>query len=90
MAYITEEHMNDVTAFSKFGFIDTLNRYLKHDSIVVTDAGATTEIPMQGLKFTNVSQRYLGSASQCEMGYAIPGRSVLLRVEIIMKLMHSW
>lgn len=70
---ITEEHMNDSNGISKFGFIDTLNRYLKHDSIVVTDAGATTEIPMQGLKFTNVSQRYLGSASQCEMGYAIPG-----------------
>ena len=39
---------------------------------MTTDAGATTEIPMQALNFTSSRQRYLGSAAQCEMGYAIP------------------
>lgn len=57
---------------SKFASIGVLNQYLKDNSTVVTDAGATTEIPMQALNFTSPRQRYLGSASQCEMGYAIP------------------
>lgn len=69
---ITKEHLDDSCGISKFGFIDILNRYLKEDSVVVTDAGATTEIPMQALNFTGRKQRYLGSASQCEMGYALP------------------
>ena len=69
---ITEEHNNDKDAISKFGFIGVLNHYLAEDSVVVTDAGATTEIPMQALNYTNSKQRDLGSASQCEMGYAIP------------------
>lgn len=69
---ITEEHKNDNDAISKFGFIDVLNSYLKTDCVVVTDAGATTEIPMQALNYTDCKQRYLGSASQCEMGYAVP------------------
>lgn len=69
---ITQEHKDDSCGISKFGFIDVLNHYLKEDSVVITDAGATTEIPMQALNYTGRKQRYLGSASQCEMGYAIP------------------
>lgn len=69
----TPEQKEDSNGISKFAFIDTLNRFLKTDSVVVTDAGATTEIPMQGLYFTTNQQRYIGSAEQCEMGYALPG-----------------
>ncbi|MDE6874895.1 MAG: thiamine pyrophosphate-binding protein [Lachnospiraceae bacterium] len=70
---ILPEHMDDSRGISKFAFMDTLNRNLKKDSVVVTDAGATTEIPMQCLHYTDKRQRYVGSAEQCEMGYALPG-----------------
>lgn len=69
---ILPEHMDDENGISKFAFIDVLNRNLKPDSVVVTDAGATTEIPMQCLYYTDKRQRYIGSAEQCEMGYALP------------------
>lgn len=69
----TPDQKEDSNGISKFAFIDVLNRFLKPDSVVVTDAGATTEIPMQGLYFTTDRQRYIGSAEQCEMGYALPG-----------------
>ncbi len=70
---ILPEHMDDSNGISKLAFIDVLNRNLKPDSVVVTDAGATTEIPMQCLYYTDKRQRYIGSAEQCEMGYALPG-----------------
>lgn len=69
----TEEQKNDENGISKFAFIGVLNKYLEPKDIVVTDAGATTEIPMQGLLFKHSSQRYIGSATQCEMGFALPG-----------------
>lgn len=68
----TPDQQEDVNGISKFAFINALNGYLKEDSTVVTDAGASTEIPMQGLYYTNIGQRYIGSATQCEMGFAIP------------------
>ena len=57
---------------SKFDFIYHLNRKLPESVAIVTDAGATTEIPMQSLVFTKSTQRYFGSGTQCEMGYSIP------------------
>lgn len=69
----TPEQQDDSHGVSKFAFIQILNRFLKQDSVAVTDAGATTEIPMQGLYYTTAQQRYIGSAEQCEMGYALPG-----------------
>lgn len=69
----TPDQKDDSHGVSKFAFIEALNRYLKPDSVVVTDAGATTEIPMQGLYYTSDKQRYIGSAEQCEMGYTLPG-----------------
>ena len=65
-----EENENGV---SKAAFSRILSEYLKDDSVVVTDAGATTEIPMQSLSYRSDSQRYIGSANQCEMGFALPG-----------------
>ena len=68
---IPDEYLEDINGISKHACIGVLNRHLKTDSVIVTDAGATTEIPMQALEFSG-SQRYLGSASQNEMGYALP------------------
>jgi acetolactate synthase-1/2/3 large subunit len=68
---ISSEFLDDKNGISKHAFIEVLNRHLKPDSVVVTDAGATTEIPMQALEFQG-NQRYLGSGSQNEMGYALP------------------
>ena len=69
----SKEQEMDENGISKFKFIDILNGHLKNDTVVVTDAGATTEIPMQALYYTTKNQRYIGSATQCEMGYAVPG-----------------
>ncbi len=70
---VLPEHKDDSHGISKFAFIDILNQNLRRDSVVITDAGATTEIPMQCLYYTDKRQRYIGSAEQCEMGYALPG-----------------
>lgn len=68
----TDDQNIDSDGMSKFAFIRELNNNLKEDSVVITDAGATTEIPMQGLVFNSKKQRYIGSATQCEMGYSLP------------------
>ncbi len=68
-----QEQQDDTDGISKFAFIDVLNRHLEPDSVVVTDAGATTEIPMQALYYTSDQQRYIGSAEQLEMGFSLPG-----------------
>lgn len=65
-------HMEDGEGISKFAFIDVLNRNLKPDSVVTTDAGAAVDIPMQCLEYTDKRQRYIGSAEQSEMGYSVP------------------
>ncbi|MDY4609124.1 MAG: thiamine pyrophosphate-binding protein [Sphaerochaetaceae bacterium] len=70
--YYPENINPENQGISKFAFIRELNAALKADSVIVTDAGATTEIPMQALEFSTSTQRYLGSATQCEMGYALP------------------
>lgn len=67
------EQKDDRNGISKFAFLEMLNRFLKEDSVIVTDAGATTEYPMQALLFKSPKQRYIGSATQCEMGFALPG-----------------
>ena len=65
-----EENENGI---SKMAFSKILSEYLEEDSVIVTDAGATTEIPMQALLYRFKDQRYIGSANQCEMGFALPG-----------------
>lgn len=69
----TPDQQDDANGISKFAFIQQLNSCLMEDTVIVTDAGATTEIPMQGLYYSTKKQRYIGSATQCEMGFALPG-----------------
>jgi len=69
----TPDQKEDADGISKFAFLDVLSRNLKSDSAVVTDAGGTYYVPMQGLYYTSKNQRYIGSATQGEMGYALPG-----------------
>lgn len=68
--YGIEENENGI---GKAAFTRILSEYLNDDDVVVTDAGASTEIPMQSLSYHSANQRYIGSANQCEMGFAIPG-----------------
>lgn len=70
LVYDVEENENGIC---KAAFTRILSEYLKDDSVVVTDAGASTEIPMQHLSYHSTKQRYIGSANQCEMGFALPG-----------------
>lgn len=65
-------NVNENKGISKFQFMYELNHFLPEKVAVVTDAGATTEIPMQSLCFCKTTQRYFGSGTQCEMGYSLP------------------
>ena len=58
---------------SKYAFVREFNKCLKNDSVIVTDAGTARVVSMQTLRFTSPLQRHIGSAAQCEMGFALPG-----------------
>lgn len=61
------------SGIGKAAFTRIMSEYLPDDAVTVTDAGASTEIPMQSLLYRSDNQRYIGSANQCEMGFALPG-----------------
>jgi acetolactate synthase-1/2/3 large subunit len=56
---------------NKYTFIQHLNRHLKHDSVMVSDAGSAYYVTSQCLNISN-NQRYITSGAQADMGFAIP------------------
>ncbi len=58
---------------SMAAFCEILSEYLPENSVAVTDAGASTDIPKQFLRPAAKGFRYIGAAAQGEMGYALPG-----------------
>lgn len=52
-------------------FVDTLSKYLKEDSVVVSDAGSAFYVVSQGIMLKD-KQRYITSGGQAEMGYTLP------------------
>lgn len=52
-------------------FVETLNRMLKKDSAVVSDAGSAVYVVSQGI-CVNGAQRYITSGGQADMGFTLP------------------
>jgi acetolactate synthase-1/2/3 large subunit len=63
--YESEEKIN------KYTFIDYLSKYLKDDTVVVSDAGSSYYVTSQALKI-KANQRYITSGAQADMGFTLP------------------
>lgn len=65
------EYAEDRSAINKYVFIDALNRHLKSDSVVVSDAGSSIYVTSQAIKIRG-EQRYITSGGQADMGFTLP------------------
>jgi len=63
--YEIEEKINQYT------FIDFLCKYLKQDTVVISDAGSAYYVTSQALRIKE-DQRYITSGAQADMGFAVP------------------
>lgn len=52
-------------------FVDRLTRSMKHDAVLVSDAGSAFYVASQAGQF-NQEQRYVTSGGQADMGYSLP------------------
>ena len=64
-------YTSDNDTINKYSFMQHLNRYLKDDSVVVSDAGSAYYVVPQSLTITK-NQRYITSGAQGDMGYTLP------------------
>jgi acetolactate synthase-1/2/3 large subunit len=65
------EFEDDSRGVNLYKFISVLNKNLKEDSCIVSDAGSALYVPSQGLQL-NGNQRFILDAGQAGMGAAIP------------------
>lgn len=65
------EYKNDKEGINLYYFMDVLNKNLKDNSVVVSDAGSAYYVTSQALTIEG-DQRYITSGAQAEMGYTIP------------------
>lgn len=65
------EYKNDKEGINLYYFMDVLNKNLKYNSVVVSDAGSAYYVTSQSLTIEG-DQRYITSGAQAEMGYTIP------------------
>jgi acetolactate synthase-1/2/3 large subunit len=68
---ILPEHKDDKNGINLYHFMGILNRNLKNDSVVVSDAGSAYYVTSQSLMIKE-NQRYITSGAQAEMGFTIP------------------
>ncbi|RUM91431.1 MAG: thiamine pyrophosphate-binding protein [Thiomicrospira sp.] len=64
-SYASEKNIN------MYEFIHGLEKVMKDDSVVVSDAGSAYYVTSQALKI-NANQRYVTSGAQADMGYTLP------------------
>ncbi len=69
---LEEYYEDDSQGINMYVFTEELSKYLKNDSVVVTDAGSAVYVPAQGLKTFSKKQRYITSGAQAEMGFTLP------------------
>lgn len=65
------EYTDDTDGINLYYFMDILNKNLKKDSVVVSDAGSAIFVTSQALMIKE-SQRYITSGAQADMGFTIP------------------
>lgn len=66
-----EEYNNDAAGINLYKFISILNKNLKDNSVIVSDAGSAAYSLGQGLELKN-QQRWILDASEMAMGMALP------------------
>lgn len=69
---LEEYYEDDSQGINMYLFVEELSKYLKDDSVVVTDAGSAVYVPAQGIKTYDKKQRYITSGAQAEMGFTLP------------------
>lgn len=67
------EYYDDSEGINMYVFMEELSKCLYDDSVVVTDAGSAVYVPAQGIKTSKLTQRYITSGAQAEMGFTVPG-----------------
>lgn len=70
---LPEYYEDDTHGINMYVFVEELSKYLKDDSVVVTDAGSAVYVPAQGIQTYHKKQRYITSGAQAEMGFTLPG-----------------
>ena len=65
------EYAGSKEGINKYFFIEKLKDHLKHDSVVVSDAGSSYYVTSQALKIRD-QQRYVTSGAQADMGFTLP------------------
>ena len=65
------EYYNEKEGINKYVIIKTLEKFLKKDSVVVSDAGSAYYVTSQSFNFYKL-QRYITSGAQADMGFTIP------------------
>jgi len=65
------EYEDDSKGINLYQFMNVLNRNLKSDSVVVSDAGSAFYVASQAVMIKD-EQRYITSGAQAEMGFTIP------------------
>ena len=63
---------DDSKGINMYLFVEELSKYLKEDSVLVTDAGSAVYVPAQGIWTYDKRQRYITSGAQAEMGFTLP------------------
>ena len=65
------EYEDDSDGVNMYKFTEILNKYLKSDSVIVSDAGSSGYVLAQSLEL-KAEQRYLPDSAQMAMGAGIP------------------
>lgn len=66
------EYYTDAEGINMYVFMEELSKCLYDDSVVVTDAGSAVYVPAQGIRTSKLTQRYITSGAQAEMGFTVP------------------
>lgn len=65
------EYYSEKQGINKYVVIKTLEKFLKKDSVVVSDAGSAYYVTSQSLNIYKL-QRYITSGAQADMGFTLP------------------
>jgi acetolactate synthase-1/2/3 large subunit len=63
---------DDSNGISRYDFMNVINENLTPNSVIITDAGSSFFVPIQAVRLTKATQRYLTCPAQGEMGYSLP------------------
>ena len=68
---VIDQKYKESKLINKYIFIDTLNKNLLKNSVVISDAGSSYYVTSQSISIKK-GQRYLTSGAQADMGFSLP------------------